>query len=115
MPTYVGLQCNSKSSAINLLRLTFESDICHDGEKFANSFGQLVALKADAYQLAAAVLYELNKRYAMGLEPNRALKSGAFLGIHLRTSADAALVSDIHLEARLLRSLNFDDDNRKVG
>ena len=50
-------------------------------------------MRDDTYRLAAATLYELSRRYSLSLEPAQNFNTNGFLGIHLRTSADAVNVS----------------------
>ena len=75
------------------ISLIVSSDICSDGEEFANSFGQILTARTDAYRLAAAVLYELSRRFLLtGFDAKASINPNAFLGIHLRTSSDAVKV-----------------------
>ncbi len=73
--------------------LMFSSDICNDGVEFADSFGQVLPLRNDSHRLAAAVLYELSKRFQLDFDPKKGINPDAFVGIHLRTSSDAVKVS----------------------
>jgi hypothetical protein len=42
-------------------------------------------------RLAATVLYELSQEFDLHLDPTQAVHNNVFMGIHLRTSTDAAV------------------------
>lgn len=68
------------------------SEVCNDGIDFANSFGQFLTFRRDVRRLAATVLYELSQKFSLDLDPSQAVNKNGFLGLHLRTSADAVKV-----------------------
>lgn len=73
--------------------LTHPSDICNDDTPFADSFGQILAFRNDAQRLASAALYELSTRFNLNIDPSSRIAKNAYLGVHLRTAADAMRVS----------------------
>lgn len=60
-----------------------------DGPAFYREFGKVLSFRADARRLAAKVLWELDARHALGLDPSRAVTPGAYYGAHLRLEQDA--------------------------
>ena len=73
--------------------LTQSGEICSDDTTFADSFGQILTFRKDTQRLAAAVLYELKTRFKLNIDPHTGITKDAYLGVHLRTSADAVHVS----------------------
>ncbi|RKF83562.1 putative alternative oxidase [Golovinomyces cichoracearum] len=65
----------------------FEWPIYRDGPEFANTFGDILRIRSDIQQLAAATIKELS--ISMGLKPNPSAIEASFLGAHLRTESDA--------------------------
>ncbi|KAI9746383.1 MAG: hypothetical protein M1818_000096 [Claussenomyces sp. TS43310] len=63
--------------------------VCHDSVAFVNSFGQLLPFRQDVEHLAAKTLWALRTRYNLPIEPAQPISTGAYLGVHLRTDADA--------------------------
>lgn len=47
------------------------------------------------------MLYELNSRFNLNIDPQTAIANDAYLGVHLRTSTDAVGVSAIPVNTRL--------------
>lgn len=65
----------------------FEWPIYRDGPEFATTFGDLLRIRSDIQQLAAATIKEMS--IAMGLKPNPLSIEASYLGVHLRTEIDA--------------------------
>jgi hypothetical protein len=68
--------------------------VCRDGAPFADAFGRLLPFRPSAVRLAAAALWTLYSEHAIPIDPTIATshplpQNPGFLGIHLRTSADA--------------------------
>ncbi|RDW75490.1 hypothetical protein BP6252_06632 [Coleophoma cylindrospora] len=78
-------------------------DICTHGAGFANTFGQLLASHPEAYRIAAAVLFELSYQYKLALDPSSLFMKDAYLGIHLRTAADAIKFHFLDFETQAQR------------
>ncbi|KHJ35131.1 putative alternative oxidase [Erysiphe necator] len=90
----------------------FEWPIYRDGPEFANTFGDLLRIRSDIRQLAAATIKELS--ISMGLKPNPSVIEANFLGAHLRTESDALPFwpkfdqqSDGYLNEAKTRELNY--------
>ncbi|POS85822.1 hypothetical protein EPUL_004984 [Erysiphe pulchra] len=90
----------------------FEWPIYRDGPEFANTFGDLLRIRSDIRQLAAATIRELS--ISMGLKPNPYAIEASFLGAHLRTESDALSFwpkfdqqSDGYLNAAKTRKLDY--------
>ncbi|RDW85377.1 hypothetical protein BP5796_03702 [Coleophoma crateriformis] len=78
-------------------------DICTHGPDFANSFGQILASHPEAYRVAAAVLFELSYQYKLAFDPSSMFMKDAYLGIHLRTAADAVKFHFLDFETQAQR------------
>lgn len=63
--------------------------ICNDPVAFADQFGSILPLRSDVHTLASSAIYELSTRYSLSINPSSGISSRAYLGAHLRTSADA--------------------------
>lgn len=74
------------------------SDVCDDGEEFADAFGQILLVRQEAYHLAGVVLYELFKRFKLNLNPAKVINPNTYMGVHLRSSIDAIKVGSRHSE-----------------
>lgn len=75
--------------------LFFEWDVARDGQEFANTFGRILKIRPDVVELAKNVMNELAV-YAGTTEAHDKTKEGEdglptvdYLGVHLRTEADA--------------------------
>lgn len=66
-----------------------EYPVRDDGEAFAREFGKILSFRRDTRALAARVLLELRRRFALPVDPARAVGPGAFYGAHLRLEQDA--------------------------
>jgi len=65
----------------------FEWPIYRDGPEFATTFGDLLRIRKDIKELAASALSEMSS--FVGIEPNTSRFDAPYLGVHLRTEADA--------------------------
>jgi len=65
----------------------FEWPTHRDGPEFSNTFGDLLRIRQDIRELAAATLREMEK--FAGVTPKPPKLAAPFLGIHLRTESDA--------------------------
>jgi len=70
----------------------FEFPTAHDSNAFVATFGRIVRFNEDTRRLAAVVLYALDKKHSLGINPGETgiPASGKFYGAHLRTAIDAA-------------------------
>ncbi|TVY81000.1 hypothetical protein LSUE1_G004211 [Lachnellula suecica] len=66
-----------------------EYPVRDDGVAFANEFGKILSFRNDTRVLAAKVLYELDQRFVLAMDPTKAINTGAYYGAHLRLEADA--------------------------
>ena len=60
-----------------------------DGENFVHEFGKILSFRHDTRALAAKALLELQRRFALPINPTKAINPGAYYGAHLRLEADA--------------------------
>lgn len=74
----------------NLAATYFVWPTVSDGEHFARHFGRILRIRHDARRLAAAVLFGMQKRFGLRLDPRDGMgASDSFVGVHLRTEKDA--------------------------
>lgn len=66
-----------------------EYPVHDDGEAFANEFGKILSFREDTRVLAAQVLWELDRRFGLSIDPTKAITPGQYYGAHLRLEADA--------------------------
>lgn len=72
-----------------LLRWPFQ----YDSNEFVAHFGRILRIREDARRLAAAILWSLSEKYGMDLDYSQhQLPEDKFMGVHLRTAADATKV-----------------------
>ncbi|TVY36411.1 hypothetical protein LSUB1_G005969 [Lachnellula subtilissima] len=64
--------------------------LSYDDVLLVGNFGRMLRFREDVRRLAATVLYAMDKKFGMGVDPNLAgVQPGLFYGAHLRTAADA--------------------------
>lgn len=64
--------------------------IDYDGPAFIANFGRILRLSEDVRRLAAIVLYAMNEKYQLGINPAiPGIQEGKFYGAHLRAAIDA--------------------------
>jgi len=61
----------------------------YDDPHLVANFGRLLRIRDDARILAASVLWALEEKHRLGIQPELRVQRGAFYGTHLRTAADA--------------------------
>jgi hypothetical protein len=66
-----------------------EYPVHDDGDAFVDEFGKILSFREDTRALAAKILYELKHKFALSIDPTKAVNPGAFYGAHLRLEADA--------------------------
>lgn len=66
-----------------------EYPVLDDGPAFYREFGKVLSFRNDTRRLAAKVLWELDRRHALAIDPARAVTPGAYYGAHLRLEQDA--------------------------
>lgn len=66
-----------------------EYPVRDDGNAFVHEFGKILSFRNDTRVLAAKVLFELKQRFALSIDPTKAINPGAFYGAHLRLEEDA--------------------------
>ncbi|OCL12719.1 hypothetical protein AOQ84DRAFT_333785 [Glonium stellatum] len=76
-------------TSVNLFRCLWEFDLMAEAHQLRRSLGRTLQFRADVRRLAALTVYRLSQRFGLALDPRDRLHRGAFLGAHLRTSADA--------------------------
>jgi hypothetical protein len=74
---------------VKLEQSFLEYPVRDDGEAFANEFGKILSFRNDTRELAAKVLLGLQQRFALPIDPTRALNPDAYYGCHLRLEKDA--------------------------
>jgi hypothetical protein len=60
-----------------------------DGLDFASHFGRILRVRPDIRRVAASGLFNLQKRFGLRLDPRNGIRQDSFVGVHLRTEADA--------------------------
>jgi hypothetical protein len=75
----------------NLRATYFAWPTISDGEPFARHFGRILRIRSDARRIAAAALFNLHKRFSLGIDPRLGLNNESFVGVHLRTEKDTEL------------------------
>ncbi|KAG0645609.1 hypothetical protein D0Z07_8526 [Hyphodiscus hymeniophilus] len=78
-----------KIQLIDFDKAMAEYEVCNDGAEIADTFGQLVTFRKDTRYLASTILFELSSRFRLNIDSSSRIPSDAFVGVHLRTSADA--------------------------
>lgn len=71
-----------------------EYPVQDDGDAFRREFGKILSFRQDTQQLAAQVLWELKKQFALPIDPAQAINPDAFYGAHLRLEKDAVWAWD---------------------
>ena len=66
-----------------------EYPVRDDGDAFVNEFGKILSFRNDTRALAARILLELKERYALPIDPTKAINPDAYYGAHLRLEQDA--------------------------
>lgn len=66
-----------------------EYPVLDDGSAFANEFGKILSFRKNTRDLAAKVLFELNKKFDLSIDPTKAINAHAYYGAHLRLEEDA--------------------------
>lgn len=66
-----------------------EYPVHDDGEAFKDEFGKILSFREDTRALAAKVLWALQARFGLAIDPARAVTPGQYYGAHLRLEADA--------------------------
>ncbi|KAF9871343.1 hypothetical protein CkaCkLH20_11264 [Colletotrichum karsti] len=66
-----------------------EYPVRDDGPAFVHEYGKILSFRNDTRELAAKILYQLKKRFALPIDPTRAINPGAYFGAHLRLEKDA--------------------------
>jgi hypothetical protein len=86
----------------------FEFPIRYDSPEFIATFGRIVEFRADIRQIAATVLYALDKKYQLALSPGQSgiPTSKKYYGAHLRTDVDAIAASFASYEEQSTAYLN---------
>lgn len=74
---------------IKLGQSFLEYPVRDDGEPFANEFGKILSFRNDTRALAAKVLFELNQKFQLSIDPTQAVNPKAYYGAHLRLEKDA--------------------------
>jgi len=64
--------------------------LSYDDPLLVANFGKMLRFREDVRRLAATVLYAIDKKYGIGIDPDLpGVRLGLFYGAHLRTEADA--------------------------
>ncbi|PBP27719.1 alternative oxidase [Diplocarpon rosae] len=64
--------------------------LSYDAPHLVSSFGRLLRPNPDVRRVAAAVLWALDEKYALGFDATGGVQPSMFYGAHLRTGEDAA-------------------------
>lgn len=74
---------------VKLEQSFLEYPVHDDGDAFVNEFGKILSFREETRVLAAKVLWALDRRFGLAVDPARAVTPGAYYGAHLRLEADA--------------------------
>lgn len=74
---------------VKLEQSFLEYPVHDDGDAFMNEFGKILSFREETRALAAKVLWELNSRFSLAVDPTKAITPGQYYGAHLRLEADA--------------------------
>ncbi|RDW65990.1 hypothetical protein BP6252_09625 [Coleophoma cylindrospora] len=66
-----------------------EYPVHDDGDAFSRDFGKILSFRKDTKALAAKVLFEMKRQFALPIDPTEAVNPNAFYGAHLRLEKDA--------------------------
>lgn len=75
-------------TSVNLFRCPWEFDLMTEAYQLRRSLGRALQFRADVRRLAALTVYRLEQRFALAPDAHDRLHRDAFVGAHLRTSAD---------------------------
>ena len=75
---------------VSLAAPLLQFPLTYDDPHLVAQFGRILRFRPDVRRIAATVMYALNTRHNLGLEPGRGIVPGKFYGAHLRTGQDAA-------------------------
>lgn len=74
---------------VKLEQSFLEYPVRADGDSFAREYGKILSFRNDTRELAAKVLFRLKQRFALAIDPKKAITPDAFYGCHLRLEKDA--------------------------
>lgn len=74
---------------VKLEQSFLEYPVHDDGDAFVYEFGKILSFREDTRVLAAKVLWALQHRFRLAIDPNQAITPGQYYGAHLRLEADA--------------------------
>lgn len=75
---------------VKLMQESFmEYPVRDDGEAFVHEFGKILSFRKDTRALAAKVLFELDRRFELSIDPTKPVNPGTYYGAHLRLEKDA--------------------------
>jgi len=66
-----------------------EYPVSDDGDAFVREFGKILSFRNDTRTLAAKVLFKLQQRFRLSIDPTKAINQDAYYGAHLRLEEDA--------------------------
>jgi len=74
---------------VQMQQAYLEYPVHDDGNAFVSEFGKILSFREDTRAVAAKVLLELRRQFALPIDPTRAVTPGVFYGAHLRLEKDA--------------------------
>lgn len=72
--------------------LTANSPVCRDEQEFVSSFSGVLPIRHDIARFAASVLFEMNHRFKLKIDPWEGITTRAYLGAHFRISPPETFV-----------------------
>ncbi|KAG9248624.1 hypothetical protein BJ878DRAFT_5452 [Calycina marina] len=66
-----------------------EYPVQDDGVAFVHEYGKILSFRHDTRALAAKVLFALDQKFALNIDPRKAINANAYYGAHLRLEKDA--------------------------
>lgn len=88
---------------INGHKTLFSFPIQYDPPEFVENYGRLMHFRPNIHRLAATVLYNLNNRFNLSIDPSQGVTKEKYMGAHVRTDADVAQIG--------WRGYNFQQDH----
>ncbi|OHF03961.1 hypothetical protein CORC01_00823 [Colletotrichum orchidophilum] len=74
---------------VKLEQSFLEYPVRDDGEAFVHEFGKILSFRNDTRALAAKILFLLKEKFALPIDPRKAINPNAYFGAHLRLEKDA--------------------------
>jgi hypothetical protein len=98
---------SSLPMVIELQKTLLSFPTSYESHNFTANYGRILAFRPDIRLLAAKIHYELSREFAPKLRPTQEIQPDTYLGVHLRTSDDAASAGWLSYGAQSTLYLNL--------